>query len=74
VAGQFLKRLETFLPNSSNYCHSLSYFFLEIQTARSHRSGESSQRKTISVYEIEIRTTQTDQLIALFTGTGFRIK
>jgi acyl-coenzyme A thioesterase PaaI-like protein len=47
---------------------------LEIQTARSHRSGESSQRKTISVYEIEIRTAQTDQLIALFTGTGFRIK
>jgi acyl-CoA thioesterase len=35
---------------------------------------EISRRKTISVYEIEIRTTQTDQLIALFTGTGFRIK
>ena len=35
---------------------------------------EISRRKTISIYEIEIRTTQTDQLIALFTGTGFRIK
>ena len=35
---------------------------------------EVSRRKTISIYEIEIRNEQTDQLIALFTGTGFRIK
>jgi acyl-CoA thioesterase len=35
---------------------------------------EVSRRKTISIYEIEIRNEQTDQLIALFTGTAFRIK
>lgn len=35
---------------------------------------EVSRRKTISIYEIEIRNEQDDTLIALFTGTGFRIK
>jgi len=35
---------------------------------------EVSRRKTISLYEIEIRNEQTDQLVSLFTGTGFRIK
>ncbi|MCF7817768.1 MAG: hotdog fold thioesterase [Kiritimatiellales bacterium] len=35
---------------------------------------EISRRKTISMYEIELRNEQTDQLIALFTGTGFRVK
>jgi len=38
------------------------------------RIREVSRRKTISIYEIEIRNEQTDQLIALFTGTAFRIK
>jgi len=38
------------------------------------RIREISRRKTISIYEIEIRNEPTDQLIALFTGTAFRIK
>jgi acyl-CoA thioesterase len=38
------------------------------------RIREVSRRKTISIYEIEIRNEPTDQLIALFTGTAFRIK
>ena len=38
------------------------------------RIREVSRRKTISIYEIEIRDEQNGTLIALFTGTGFRIK
>lgn len=35
---------------------------------------EVSRRKTVSIYEIEIRDELNGTLIALFTGTGFRIK
>ena len=35
---------------------------------------EISRRKTISIYEVEIRNEQSKALIALFTGTAFRIK
>ncbi|MGE4488180.1 MAG: hotdog fold thioesterase [Kiritimatiellales bacterium] len=38
------------------------------------RIREVSRRKTISIYQIEIRDEQNDTLIALFTGTAFRIK
>ncbi len=35
---------------------------------------EVSRRKTISIYEVEIRTEEDHKLIALFTGTAFRVK
>jgi len=35
---------------------------------------EVSRRKTISIYEVEVRNEQDQTLIALFTGTAFRIK
>ncbi len=38
------------------------------------RIKEISRRKTISIYQIEVRDEQNDTLIALFTGTAFRIK
>ena len=38
------------------------------------RIQEISRRKTISIYQIEIRDERKDTLIALFTGTAFRIK
>ncbi len=34
---------------------------------------EINRRNTISLYEIELRNEQTNQLISHFTGTGFRI-